>query len=254
MLNDMVSNAATVTTAWRTSVIRPRGPPGKTPWPAPVGILCKGIAGFCEHFYLISRFYKMSKNLPSTIILGILTVAHVGCHVAAAAYMFTNPAQLVGKGPNVVAITAAWSLGATVDILVAIGVVWQLHQRLDVVFVDTKSMVQKFLVRTVISGALTALFGVLFIILISTSKYAFLVLAVTMGKIYAITVLANLTLIQGMRRGVPGSQGIDTSTGLQFRSVRAYSGTGTNTSKSQSQSETNVPMVVFLDQPNRENA
>jgi len=75
---------------------------------------------------------------------------------------------------------------------------------------------------------MTALFGILFLILLSTSKYAFLVLAITMGKIYGITVLANLTLIQGMRSRLPGSQGFRTSAG--FFQFRVHSGIGTNTS------------------------
>jgi len=196
--NDMALNAALTASTWKACVVIPRGPTPKAPWNVPTGIITKSIAGLCEQAYLINVFYKMSKNLPLTIILGILALSHVGCHLAAAGYILTNalgPTQLVGKTMNVYATKAAWSLGAVTDILVAIGVLWQLV-RLNVVLTAAKGITRKFVVCIVVSGSLTGMCGILLLILLSTNQYAFLILASTFAKIYGITVFANFAFIQ----------------------------------------------------------
>jgi len=193
----MVLNAALSTSTWKTCVAPPRGPP-RASWNVPTGIIAKSIAGLCEQSYLINLFYKMSNNLPLTIILGIFMMSHVGCHVGAAGYMLSNglgAGQLVGKTTNVRVTKAAWSLGAVTDVLVAVGVLWQLV-RLNVVFTSAKGITRKFLVCTLVSGGLTGICGILLLILLSTNQYAHLILAPNFSKIYGITVFANLALIQ----------------------------------------------------------
>jgi len=193
-----VHDVVLVASSFHSCIKKPKG----FQWPIPTGLLNNGLIAFCEHVYLIYRFYHLSKNLPLTTILLILTIAQAGCQLASAGIWLKNalsPLQLIGKTTNVKVTTAAVALRAAIDILVAIAVAWQLS-RFSVAFATTKSLVRKIMVSTVISGALTALWGVLILALLVTDQYLFVTFSTTIGKIYVITVLANLTFLRGMRQ------------------------------------------------------
>jgi hypothetical protein len=148
-----------------------------------------------------------------------------------------SPLQLVGKTNNVTASTAGWSLGAAVDVFVAMGIVWQLL-RLNVSFTSTKGLIRKFLLSTVLSGCLTAFCALFLIILLSTNKYAFLIFATTFGKIYGITVFANLLFVSQMQQQSTVVINIPTWMGNHSSSIGAYLAKARPfASASQSQSE-----------------
>jgi len=164
----------------------------------PVAVIATALAGFCEHFYLITRFHFMSKNLRVTTVLGILTIAQFMVQLAGAGYMVKYiqlPPPLSISAPLT---TAGWGVGTTLDILIAIALVWQLL-RFNAFFASTKSIIRKFLVSAVVSGVLTAIYGVLLLIFCYTVSAAHTILAYNFGKIYAITVFANLALVQRMQ-------------------------------------------------------
>lgn len=148
------------------------------------------------------RFYSLSKNLPVTLFLLLLTTVHVACHWAASGIWFSrqvSPYQLVGRSPHLPPHMTGWSLGVAVDILVAMGIVWQLL-KFNFIFRSTGGVVRKFLLTAVITGGFTAICGIVLLILMSKTKYAFVVLAVNFAKIYAITVFSNLAMVQGLQR------------------------------------------------------
>jgi hypothetical protein len=140
----------------------------------------------------------MSKNLPFTIFLVIVAVAHVGCHVGAATYLLTHKVPIFQRKSKVKATTAAFALSSSVDILVAGAIVWQLRQ-FEVVFTASKNFMYKLVVLTVVSGSLTAVTGIVYIILLKFSRYGHLVVAFNAVKLYGITVFANLALTEGTR-------------------------------------------------------
>jgi hypothetical protein len=191
MANDMLANASQVGNVQK--ICLQFG--GIGVWPTALGIVAKAVAGFCEHIFLIKRFYLMSKNLPLTIFLATVTTAHAACHLASAGMWFKSrvPLKMVGPGIHYEIHVAGWSLGVAVDTLVTAGIAWQLL-RLDVVFKSTKGIVRKFLLTTVLSGGMTAICGVLLLILLKRTTYAYLVLACNFEKIYVITVFTNLAV------------------------------------------------------------
>jgi hypothetical protein len=189
----------------------------------PTSLIAKSISGLCEHSYLIARFYFMSKNIPLTIILGILTGAQLGSNLGEAGYNVTHSHLAPPRSLNPDATMAGWAFGAAVDVFVAIGLVWQ-FLRYPAVFSSTKSIVRKYVVSTVISGGLTALYGVTLLILFPTESKGHIILTHNFGKIYAITVYANLALVQGIwssqscvvlagTRNIPG---LSASTNINF--------------------------------------
>jgi len=161
-------------------------------------MITQALAGFGEHCYLIARYHKMSKNLPITIFLSIVAVAHVGCHVGAASFILTHPVPLFARKSKLQATRAGWALSSAVDIMIVILIVWQLRQ-FEVVFTATKNLMYKLVVLTVVSGSLTAVTGITYIVLLSYSRYGHLVLAINACKFYGITVFANLALTEGTR-------------------------------------------------------
>jgi len=196
LANDVLKNASIVATVQKNCS------PSDGPlnpivfWSTPLGMVAKAISAWCEHIYLIRRFYKLSKNVPLSVFLLLLTTAHAGCHFTSAGWLFSHPSvahKLVGGSLNVRAHRAGWSMGCATDILVAVGIAWQLV-RLDVSFTATQSIIHQFLLATVVSGGLTAVCGIIIIALLSKRQYSYLVLAITMEKIYCITVLSNLVV------------------------------------------------------------
>jgi len=204
--------------------------PQDTAWFVPTVAMSTSIAGFCEHVYLITRFYNMSKNYPLTGFLAFIACAKVVCQQAAGAHMIRHAHLPVRKSTHIPLATAGWSLGTAVDSLLAMAVFWQLV-RLKVVFTSSKNIVRKFLLCTVISGGLTALYGILLLILVTRNdRQAFIVISTHLGKIYGITVFANLALVQRLKRRFPldlrASRGIDGSVRLPV-SLFTFSATET---------------------------
>jgi hypothetical protein len=140
----------------------------------------------------------MSKNRTFTIFVLIVALAHVGCHVCAASFILTHPVPLFQRKSKLVATRAAWALSSVVDIMLALGIVWQLR-KFEVVFTATKTFMYKLVILTVVSGSLTTITGLVYIVLLQRSKYGHLVIAVNAAKFYGITVFANLALTEGTR-------------------------------------------------------
>jgi len=201
ILTDTSVNFTVTYAVWQTCIIPSGAPPLQTRWQVFVGSITLCISGLCAHFYLVHRIYNMSKNLPLMLFLGVLTIASAGSHLAAAVQLLSNPLYMVIKTIpcDIKPTRAAWSLGLGLDIFVAITVV-ALLRRYDVVFTSTKSIVNKFLLCTVISGGLTAICGALVLALLSTAHSEFAIITLNFGKLHAITVFANLALIQGMQQ------------------------------------------------------
>jgi len=242
MMTEIIANVALIgSVVWNCTVL---GPKARTTKFLPLGYIAKGITGLLEHFYLITRFYHMSKNIPLTLILAILTLAQFGDNLAGAGFMLKNIHLPPPRSVHYNATMIGWSLGAAVDILVAVGLVWQLL-RMDVIFTSTKSMIRKFLVCTVVSGGLTALYGVLLLILFPLSPGPHIVLAQNTGKIYAITVFANLAVLHSLQRpttvivgeslATPGSVKLPASSGYPPTTAQ-----GTQSSKSDKLDSTNA--------------
>jgi hypothetical protein len=95
---------------------------------------------------------------------------------------------------------AGWMLAILVDILVALGVSWQLL-RLELFFTTSKSIVRKILICTVISGVLPTLAGIALVILIRSPHGAgVIILTNNYQKMYGITVFANVAVVQAMKQ------------------------------------------------------
>jgi len=199
IVNDVFSLVAVNASAWMYLIEFPAGRI-LHPWCFPLITISKSISGFLEHVFLINWFYALSKSIILTMILGLLTLGHVACHLTAAAYSFKS-LSLPLPGWNTVRavlITSAFILAATVDVLVAVGLVWNLLQ-LQSVVTGIKSIFQRFFICIVVSGTFTALFGVVFLILYWTSSPSCIAFMIIMGRIYGITVFANLVFVQGMQ-------------------------------------------------------
>jgi len=202
MANDMLNNASLVANVYKNCQGYAFGV-----WPNPSRIIANATGGLCEQLFLIKRYYLLSKNLPFTIILVIISLAHGACHLTSAGIWFSNaktPLKLVGPGIHVDIHVAGWCLGLVVDILVTVGIVWQLLQ-LNAVFKSTKGMVRQFLLTTVVTGGLTVICALLLLILLKQTKYAYLVFATNMEKIYVITVFTNLAVTHGLLEQPSGS-------------------------------------------------
>jgi len=199
VVNDVFSLVAVSSSAWMYLIEFPAGRMMQT-WCFPLITVSKSISGFLEHVFLINWFYALSKSIILTAILGLLALAHVACHLTAAGYSFKSP-SLPLPGWNTirsVLITSAFILAAMVDVLVAVGLAWNLLQ-LRTVVTGIKSIFHRFLICIVVSGAFTALFGVIFLSLYWTSSPSCFAFMNIMGRIYGITVFSNLVFVQGVR-------------------------------------------------------
>jgi len=210
IFNDILSLVVVNSSAWNYLIEFPAGKMMQT-WCFPLVTVTKSVAGFLEHVCLINWFYALSKNKTLSMILGILSLAHVACHVTAAAYSFKNPAVPLPGWDSIRAIllTSAFISAASLDVLVATGLAWKLLQ-LRTVITGIRSIVHRFLICSVVSGTFTALFGVVFLILYWTMQPSCIAFIVIMGRIYGITVFANLVFVQqGMHQSTTPTETAD---------------------------------------------
>ncbi|KAF8186621.1 hypothetical protein BJ912DRAFT_456599 [Pholiota molesta] len=98
-------------------------------------------------------------------------------------------------------------LAATIDILVAIGMVYLLRATTPRL-TKSKQLVQRMLIVTVSSGSLTAFFATIVMILLAVSPYHlwFCIFDFPLGSLYFNTLLANLNSRSYIRHGAPSSQ------------------------------------------------
>jgi len=132
---------------------------------------------------------------------------------------------MIGKGvqwgPFYSLYVSGWAIAVAVDTLVAAGIAWQLL-RLDVVYKSTKGIIRKFLLTTVISGGLTAISGIVLLILLVQTRYEYIIVACNFEKIYVITVFTNLAVTHSvLERPAVIAVSVDTKVPTWTKSVLA---------------------------------
>ncbi|KAF8897312.1 hypothetical protein BD779DRAFT_1667309 [Infundibulicybe gibba] len=191
IFNDVVCVIAASAHAYMTLVPFVAPPVPYHRWPYPVLTVSTGISAFIEQTFLTYRFYKLSENRPISSIIFLAVSVHTVFTIYAGVSMGVNPSYTSNLG--VTAVTVAVSMRSVVDILIPLGIVWQLRKA-DTSFASTKNLVRRISVSTISSGTGVALMGLVFLGLFWSRSLVFDIFCKLLGRLYSITILVNLLL------------------------------------------------------------
>jgi hypothetical protein len=194
----LVTNAvaqliSTTANAWQFLIIYRVTPPTEYLWPIPMMIICKVIAATTEQFFLIYRYYGLSKSMFWTTFVVLTIIAHFTAGIIVGVALFVHPAftnQLA-----ILANTVTYCLGAAMDILIPILLIWELR-KIKPTYSSTQSLIRRIVVNAASSGCIVAIAEIFALVLFLKLFPAVLFGCAIVGPFYGITVLVNLFVCQ----------------------------------------------------------
>ncbi|KAH9917673.1 uncharacterized protein BXZ73DRAFT_105495 [Epithele typhae] len=147
--------------------------------------------------YYTWRVYIMSgRKFIWAIIIGFFVLTRIGFGTACTILIYKYPNWFVIRSLNVVLACVSGALGsaALVDLLVALSLTYFLKRRTDKHYKASQSIVNKILMFTLNTGAITGTASLICVILFSTNKTSlvFLGLVEIETKLYANSLLGSL--------------------------------------------------------------
>ncbi|RDB20272.1 hypothetical protein Hypma_012597 [Hypsizygus marmoreus] len=161
-------------------------------WIVAVLGITRSITAVLEQTFLTYRFYILSRSKIISGFFIFLALLHLSFAMTSCIHLMRFPAQL---GPNIsiskTVTTVAICISTTLDTLLPIALIWQL-QKYSSHFRTTQSLIRRISIQAVSSGSVVALLGITFVILVRLLFLEFLLISLIFGRVYTITVLANL--------------------------------------------------------------
>jgi len=196
IVNFLVVNAvgaliATCANAWKLLIIHPASPPVNHSWPIPLMVIFSNIASTIEQCFLLYRYYTLSRRMHLTGLVLLLIVANATSGFTAAVYILVRP-----EYPMTTVTTAiSYYLGAIVDVLLPILIIWELRQ-IRTTYSGTQSLIRRVIVNAASSGAIVAVVEILLLVLFWIRSPAIVLVGAALDPLYGITVLINLSVCQ----------------------------------------------------------
>ncbi|KAJ7983230.1 hypothetical protein DFH06DRAFT_1292488 [Mycena polygramma] len=127
-------------------------------WTFPVAYFGNGIAGTIVDFYLIYRFYSLSKNIWITLIFSAMNLLALAGFLIVMVLLpkrsrTDHPTLTIGAIMNFIATSV-------VDVLIALGLIWKLRG-MKSNFAQTNTFLKRVMVGAIRTGSITALCSIL---------------------------------------------------------------------------------------------
>ncbi|KAL0960171.1 hypothetical protein HGRIS_011805 [Hohenbuehelia grisea] len=162
-------------------------------WSIRVMMLASSSSAISEHLFLIYRFWALSRNLYVTSFAILLVLAHAALIVAGFIFVTMLPSSPTGLNMATTFSAAAKCLTASADIFIAIAMVLHLR-RVKSPFRNTQSMIRQLSAIAITSGAIAAVTMLVTTILFLMDNVFFNIFFLSSGRIYTLTILANLRM------------------------------------------------------------
>jgi len=174
---------------WKLLIIyRSSMPPMKHSWQLPVMKICDVIAATIEQCFLLHRYYGFSRAILPTGLIVFLIPAHVVFGFKSAIELLVHPE--FGHPSNNRSTTVAFALGATIDILIPIVLIWELR-KIKTNHSHVQSIIHRLIVNAASSGFCVAFAEILLLILFRARPELMPFAATALGPLYGITILVN---------------------------------------------------------------
>ncbi|KAI0788094.1 hypothetical protein C8Q74DRAFT_654254 [Fomes fomentarius] len=177
-----------------------------------VTVICSALVAACVQGYYTWRVYIVSgRSIIWTGIIGLFAVTRVGFGFGSAAltYIYPNWIELRDYHTSLVTVSGGLGSAALVDLLVAFTLTFYLKHGRATIHKQSNSMINKILLYTVNTGAITGTASLICVILFATKKSSlvFLGLVEIQTKLYANSFLGSLNARSHIRNASTFSGG-----------------------------------------------
>ncbi|KAF7374498.1 hypothetical protein MSAN_00334400 [Mycena sanguinolenta] len=201
-------------------------------WPIPLYLFATGLVAASVQLFLIIRYWRLTRNLFTTPILFLLVLVAFGGAYWSGITIAIFPAFADRAKVRIPAAT--WLISeAIADVCIAAALIWE-FRKARTVFTDTKSILNRLVALTIQSGGAGAAIALssLIAFLCNNESNVPAGIAYCLGRVYILTMLANLNLRQsgrnGSSRATPSLQKThgarSTERGMESEGVEHYGG------------------------------
>ncbi|KAF5375194.1 hypothetical protein D9758_000026 [Tetrapyrgos nigripes] len=166
-----------------------------------IQILTFTVSTITQAFFT-HRYYMLSHNRIITAILVCLSITHTIFGWMAPILILTNSSKSFDFGVKATKVAAAFS--AASDISIA-GVMFIRLRTIHTTYMSTKNLLQRISIQAITCGIVTATATLLNLIFLYDYIPGFIVMYNILGRIYTLTLLINLILLQRMRNEMFGA-------------------------------------------------
>ncbi|KAJ7185194.1 hypothetical protein C8R46DRAFT_1207382 [Mycena filopes] len=170
------------------------------PWPHSVFIFCSASIGFIVDQFLIHRFYAVSKNIWITIVLSMCNLVLLVMGFIVLQFFASSLGQTLTPEDlhKLLLMSDVWAASTAVtDVAIAASLVWVLRG-MKTSFKDTNQLIQHIMAVSIQNGCTTSAVAIGGLVADNLSPETSIgyVFYYTLGPLYLITLLSNLTLRQ----------------------------------------------------------
>ncbi|KAF7290175.1 hypothetical protein MIND_01330900 [Mycena indigotica] len=165
-------------------------------WTFPVLAISTGLVAVLVQSFLTFRFWRFTHNTPLTIVLFLLIGTTLGACFAAGIYTVLFP-NYADRHKSMIPVRAWLISQAATDLLIASALLWELHRWSSPnAFDRTRSLLHRLMMHTLTTGGASALVAVACLIAFSIDQENNIALSIaySLGRVYMLTMLANLNL------------------------------------------------------------
>ncbi|KAK7033456.1 hypothetical protein R3P38DRAFT_795434 [Favolaschia claudopus] len=177
-------------------------------WTIPMFAYITGALAASVQAFLVVRYYRLTKNIIITLTLGVLVLAALGGAWTSGIMITLHPA-FADRGKLRIPAAIFLATAALTDLCIAAVLIWE-FRKVKTGFVNTNSIIKKLVALTLQSGAAGATISIagLIAFLFNNESNVPVGIIYSLGRIYILTMLANLNI---RRSGRGGSQATSTS-------------------------------------------
>ncbi|KAJ6461791.1 hypothetical protein C8R45DRAFT_1027958 [Mycena sanguinolenta] len=161
-------------------------------WFDPLYVFSTGVVAALAQSFLAARYWLLTKNKFITLILFCFIIVAAGGAFASGATLAIYP-KYTERGKVTIPATTWLIAEAVTDISVASALLWQFRKAKSS-FKETRSLLNRLVARTIRTGSAGATFALAVLIAFLANKESNVPtgIAYVIGRIYCITMLANL--------------------------------------------------------------
>ncbi|KIY66783.1 hypothetical protein CYLTODRAFT_491195 [Cylindrobasidium torrendii FP15055 ss-10] len=162
-------------------------------WELPVAIILNGFSAAFAQVFFVYRYYHLSHDKYLTFFILALVLVHTSSALATGITVATNPSVFNMRAYTLTIVTASSSIAP--NVFISIGMIW-ITRALHTTFKRTRNILRRVAWYAVTCGFTTSLTAILAVTFLFANINGWFVLFWCQGRIYSLTVLANLIALR----------------------------------------------------------
>jgi len=207
---------------WLILLVFPTSASLPNTWSLPLIVMSTGWTFLLERGFLSHQLHLFDHSIILTVILAGLAFTPLVCQMMSGILLFIHKQPLPETHLGSIVTTIGNSIGAGVDIMIAIGLVYYTMKTQTFFRTTTQSRPTQIFLGIFVTGIFSAITGILVLILSYKSTNGYIVMRLMGARIYALTVMINLTWEQRAAKSASGSSRTtgDASTPVNLATLR----------------------------------